>query len=265
MQPVGRHTFFDLRGDIEVIRAARAQKGGSTRGPHTDGLLFFIATRPSKGSPVQCLLSKHQKYETTEASQTSCQTCVRMYQVTRLKRAAKVLGEVTAIEGAIRRIPKGATSSKNRPHDVYSVRCRVPGHYAPCSERVHVCELKRTGNLNNWWFVGQAPKKTFCCVKSLRSSYTGLYYKVAPVILQQVVLKSHPGDPTRGCIPRLLARPASISPPQNEDTGIPLVSVNFWSETRAVDPTQKVQGLVALSQSNWAHHRPPPPPFHSSF
>ena len=27
---------------------------------------------------------------------------------------------------------KGASGSKNRPHDAYPVRCRVPGYYEPC-------------------------------------------------------------------------------------------------------------------------------------
>jgi len=39
--------------------------------------------------------------------------------------------------------------SKNRTHDAYPVRCRVPGHYEPRSERVRVCELKKYRQLRN--------------------------------------------------------------------------------------------------------------------
>jgi hypothetical protein len=38
---------------------------------------------------------------------------------------------------------KVANDSNNRPHDAYLVRCRVPGYYEPCSERVN---LRNTGN-----------------------------------------------------------------------------------------------------------------------
>ena len=37
---------------------------------------------------------------------------------------------------------KGANGSKNRPHDAFSARCRVPSDYEPCSERVLVCQLR---------------------------------------------------------------------------------------------------------------------------
>ena len=42
---------------------------------------------------------------------------------------------------------KGANASKNRPHDACPVRCRVPGSYEPCSERVCVCQLKKRHQL----------------------------------------------------------------------------------------------------------------------
>jgi len=45
---------------------------------------------------------------------------------------------------------KGANGSKNRPHDAYPVRCRVPGYYEPCIERVRVCQLKKWRQLENW-------------------------------------------------------------------------------------------------------------------
>jgi len=38
---------------------------------------------------------------------------------------------------------KAANGSKNRPHDAYPARCRVLGYYAPCSERVCGCQLKK--------------------------------------------------------------------------------------------------------------------------
>ena len=44
---------------------------------------------------------------------------------------------------AARNGPKGANGSKNQPHDACPVRCRVPGYYEPCSERVRVCLLKK--------------------------------------------------------------------------------------------------------------------------
>ena len=43
---------------------------------------------------------------------------------------------------------KGADGSKNRPQDAYSVWCRVPVHYEPCSESVCVCQLKKYRQLN---------------------------------------------------------------------------------------------------------------------
>jgi hypothetical protein len=50
---------------------------------------------------------------------------------------------------------KGANGSKNRPDDAYPVRCRVAGHYEPCSERVCVCQLKKCRLLKNWpWVSG---------------------------------------------------------------------------------------------------------------
>jgi len=45
---------------------------------------------------------------------------------------------------------KGANGSKNRPPDAYPVRCRVPGYYEPCSERVRVCQLKKCRQLKHW-------------------------------------------------------------------------------------------------------------------
>ena len=45
---------------------------------------------------------------------------------------------------------KGANGSKNRPHDAYPVRCRVPGYYEPCSERLRVCQIKKCRQLKNW-------------------------------------------------------------------------------------------------------------------
>ena len=39
---------------------------------------------------------------------------------------------------------KGANGSKNRPHHKYPARCRVPGYYEPCIERVN---LRNAGNL----------------------------------------------------------------------------------------------------------------------
>ena len=41
---------------------------------------------------------------------------------------------------------KGANGSKNRPHDAYPVRCRVPGYYEPCSD---VCQLKKYRQLKD--------------------------------------------------------------------------------------------------------------------
>ena len=38
---------------------------------------------------------------------------------------------------------KGANGSKNRPHDAYPVRCRVPDYYEPCSERVRVYKFEK--------------------------------------------------------------------------------------------------------------------------
>ena len=35
----------------------------------------------------------------------------------------------------------------NRPHDVYPVRCSVPGYYEPCSERFRVCQLQQSRQL----------------------------------------------------------------------------------------------------------------------
>ena len=46
-----------------------------------------------------------------------------------------------------------ANGSKNRPHDAYPVRCRVPGYYKPCSERVRVCQLKKCRRLA--WGAGR--------------------------------------------------------------------------------------------------------------
>ena len=46
---------------------------------------------------------------------------------------------------------KGANGSKNRPHDAYPVRCRVPGYYEPCSERARVWQLEKCRQLTNWW------------------------------------------------------------------------------------------------------------------
>ena len=43
---------------------------------------------------------------------------------------------------------EAANGSKNRPHDAYPVRCRVPGHYEACSERVWVCQLKKCRQRN---------------------------------------------------------------------------------------------------------------------
>ena len=37
--------------------------------------------------------------------------------------------------------------SKNRPHDAYPVRCRVPGYYEPCSEGLRVCQLNKSRQL----------------------------------------------------------------------------------------------------------------------
>jgi len=42
-------------------------------------------------------------------------------------------------------IGKGANGSKNRPHDEYPVRCRVPGYYEPATGSVFV-HLRNTGN-----------------------------------------------------------------------------------------------------------------------
>ena len=42
---------------------------------------------------------------------------------------------------------KGANGSKNRPHDAYPARCRVPGYYEPCSERLRVCQLNKSRQL----------------------------------------------------------------------------------------------------------------------
>ena len=38
---------------------------------------------------------------------------------------------------------KVANGCKNRPHDAYLVRCRIPGYYEQCSERVRVCQFKK--------------------------------------------------------------------------------------------------------------------------
>ena len=58
--------------------------------------------------------------------------------------AVEALPAVLADESAIHESHdgKGANGSKNRPHDAYPVRCRVPGYYEPCSERACVCQLK---------------------------------------------------------------------------------------------------------------------------
>ena len=36
---------------------------------------------------------------------------------------------------------------KNRPHDAYPVRCRVPDYYQPCSERIRVGQLEKSRQL----------------------------------------------------------------------------------------------------------------------
>jgi len=49
---------------------------------------------------------------------------------------------------------KGANGSKNRPHDAYPVRCRVPGYYEPCSERLRVCQLNKSRQLKKTLLQG---------------------------------------------------------------------------------------------------------------
>ena len=36
---------------------------------------------------------------------------------------------------------KGANGAKNRPHDAHPIRCRVPGYYETCSEKIRVCQV----------------------------------------------------------------------------------------------------------------------------
>ena len=43
-----------------------------------------------------------------------------------------------------------ANGCKNRPHDAYLVRCRVPAYYEPSSQRLRVCQLKTQGNLKKF-------------------------------------------------------------------------------------------------------------------
>ena len=40
-----------------------------------------------------------------------------------------------------------ANGSKNRPHDAYLDRCRVPAYYDPCSEKLRLCQLKNQRQL----------------------------------------------------------------------------------------------------------------------
>jgi len=49
---------------------------------------------------------------------------------------------------------KVANGCKNRPHDAYPVRCRVPGYYTSCSERVRVYRLKKCRQLAKFAPIG---------------------------------------------------------------------------------------------------------------
>ena len=52
----------------------------------------------------------------------------------------------------------GANDFKNTPHDTYPVRCRVPGHSKPCSERVCVGQLKKWRQFKNLRGVAARPE-----------------------------------------------------------------------------------------------------------
>ena len=49
---------------------------------------------------------------------------------------------------------KGANGSKNRLHDAYHVRCRVPDYYGPSSERVCDCQLEK------YWQLEESSRAT---------------------------------------------------------------------------------------------------------
>jgi hypothetical protein len=56
----------------------------------------------------------------------------------------------------------------NRPHDAYTVRCRVPGYDELCRERVHVRQLKKCRQLGRLALSARTIVLTFVGVSGFR-------------------------------------------------------------------------------------------------
>ena len=60
-------------------------------------------------------------------------------------------------KGTLGRELMAANGSKNRLHDAYLVRCRVPAYYQPSSQTLRLCQLKKYPQLKKLLHEARAP------------------------------------------------------------------------------------------------------------